>query len=245
MGGNTTFIFKERTIGTRLGALSVKIYGRHMVVNHNKLEQLILSKGEEIKVEYRLLYNGIPHAAVECRMTYGGQTVSAVGEIAERTLFTEMARNYPLTICYQRAFDRAAIRIMDPKVEEPFKTRFYSSIEISYDTLTKWGSEEEPKVETERITPEQDPSGKEEHDVSPDDVEPKEEKIKNVLELNPDLKEHLNMVFTIVPFKGKKLDDIVDLPLFLSGVRWIQENTPSYPDDRQTEIELLKKIILP
>ena len=99
------------------------------LIKHDVLEDFI-TKLTRISTEYRLVAsNPSPFlAVVECRMTdkETGYSVTKVGETNASNLKGEISKNFPFTLAYQRAYNRAGIAILG--LSEGGK--IYSDVEI-------------------------------------------------------------------------------------------------------------------
>lgn len=93
---------KEPTTGTTL-----------IVIKHDSLRDVIYNKLSIAKngsIEYNYINSSLDHAVVECTIKDGnGRVATEIGEAVPGTLENDIARNYPVLIASQRAFDRAAI----------------------------------------------------------------------------------------------------------------------------------------
>lgn len=90
------------------------------ILTHGTLEKIVLNdapaNGKPIKYHFsepKMFEPG--HFVVFCTMTGDNDSrrVEAIGEASEASLESNIARMYPVLMATQRAFDRAAIRILD------------------------------------------------------------------------------------------------------------------------------------
>lgn len=123
------------------------------LIKHDVLEDFI-TKLTRINAEYKLVAsNPSPFlAVVECRMTdkETGYSVTKVGETNASNLKGEISKNFPFTMAYQRAYNRAGIAILG--LSEGGK--IYSDVEISKKELQK--SEKPRNVLSATATPKAD-----------------------------------------------------------------------------------------
>lgn len=92
------------------------------LVQHNDLD-VFISENPDIKYEMTVVSTDNSHPIVTCRMKAGDNTVMTVGEATEETLWTDAERKYPVTVAWNRAFDRAAIRILDFEMTNVFSNK--------------------------------------------------------------------------------------------------------------------------
>lgn len=111
------------------------------LVRHTDLDTAVFEAG--LGVAYKALVITDTHIAVECRITLeNGQVVTRVGEVTEETKYSETAHQYPTTVAYQRAHDRAAIAALQFMLDsgdtytKPGKP-IYSEVEIKPETIKK------------------------------------------------------------------------------------------------------------
>ena len=107
-------------------------YGKKTpIAAHAELERCILDLNASFRFSPATIFDG--HVAIICEITShdGERTISAVGEACNNTLNSEIAKNYPITMACNRAFDRAAIRLLKLKVDGLGPV--YSDLEISPD----------------------------------------------------------------------------------------------------------------
>ena len=101
------------------------------IVTHNSLENVILNNlPPELGVKWDLIVEDASdtHPVVKCTMLdNNGRRVQAIGEAVANTLVNEIARNFPVTMAGNRAFDRAAIKYL---ALETNGKMLYSSEEI-------------------------------------------------------------------------------------------------------------------
>lgn len=87
------------------------------VIKHDSLRDVIyntLNITNSGKIEYKYINSSVEHAVVECTIDDGkGKVATEIGEAVPATLENDIARNYPVLIASQRAFDRAAILLLD------------------------------------------------------------------------------------------------------------------------------------
>ena len=86
------------------------------MITHESLEDIILNQiPKEVGVRYdkQVVQVGREHAIVLCTISdASGRRVQSIGEAVTETLYSDIARNYPVTIAENRAFDKAAIRYL-------------------------------------------------------------------------------------------------------------------------------------
>ena len=82
------------------------------IVSHDSLRKLFLDELYQIPVscEYIPIFVNGSHNAILCKMCDSrGRITQEIGETMPKTLTNTIARNYPVLLAYQRAFDRALI----------------------------------------------------------------------------------------------------------------------------------------
>lgn len=113
-----------------------------IIIGHKALESAYQEIAEERGLQYE--YKGTPkdwvvgenHFAVPCVLTdVLGYKVEMIGESLPATLDNDIARNYPVTMAQNRAFDRAVIAYLGIE-------KAYSSNEISADAESTVNVEE-------------------------------------------------------------------------------------------------------
>ena len=100
------------------------------IIRHDVLEEYICDK-DRFTVTYKLVYcNPAYRAVVECHMTDRNtqREVIKVGESCDNTLDSPIAKNYMVTMAYQRAYNRAAIVILG--LERDGQGKLYSDLEV-------------------------------------------------------------------------------------------------------------------
>ena len=135
------------------------------LIKHDVLESFI-TKLTRINAEYRLVAsNPSPFlAVVECKMTdkETGYSVTKVGETNASNLKGEISKNFPFTMAYQRAYNRAGIALLG--LSEGGK--IFSDVEVSKKDLQKSGKPKSivsatatpaSKVPTPEAKPESEP----------------------------------------------------------------------------------------
>ncbi len=108
------------------------------LIRHDILENFI-TKNPRITVDYKLLHMNPEQKIiiVQCTMTdiQTNRSVTKIGETNENTLTSEVSRNFPATIAYQRAYNRAGIAILGLNEGG----HIYSDVEVSRKELEKNG----------------------------------------------------------------------------------------------------------
>ena len=123
--------------------------GNFYVVKHTDLERIIT----RLKVNYRYqnIYCDQNHIVIECTMTIPGSTnnIIELGEIVNETMYSKRAKLYPFTYAYRRAFDRAAIKLLDFDEEHVIADSEFNSASIKKSTKSN-NSETQKQNETDK-----------------------------------------------------------------------------------------------
>lgn len=115
---------------------------KFLIINHSNLVQLFNTL-ENTKINQKCLVANFEHAVYECLIEYNGKVFYQIGEVVKKTQFNDIVRDYPVTIAYQRAFDRAVISLLD------FESKVFSNNEINLSGLqTISKAKTENKVES-------------------------------------------------------------------------------------------------
>jgi len=80
------------------------------IIMHDSLREVVHTNG--IKYDMEIVSSDPAHSIAICRMYDEHRFVTECGESLPETLTTDIARQYPTLIAYQRAFDRAAIAFL-------------------------------------------------------------------------------------------------------------------------------------
>lgn len=112
--GNTQQIWSDllqRTLDVPTQVINLD--GREVtIIPHDAIRDIIHNKIPERIVRYDTMpiVTTLTHCVAKCTMTdKDGRRVEELGESTESTLETPIAKGYPATMAFQRAFDRAAI----------------------------------------------------------------------------------------------------------------------------------------
>ena len=219
-----------------------KLYDNgYVMVKHNDLEDLIMGLGAQI--EYHLVHCAVPDVAVECRMTLGNRTITKIGETCTSTTSDKFQKEYVITTAYQRAFDRAAIRILG------LGSNVYSYSEIPMKEIRKWTRNEDEKplseeveLPPERTEPVQALSAKsqdEEVITSKETVE--EEKPQISLE-GYEIQE--DDVILVGRFSGKTLKQAKESGRFESFLHWLKTHHLEFGDDPERQKQYLALVAM-
>lgn len=96
---------------------TLKSEGREIsIIPHDALKDIILNKLPELGVKYDVteVYVSPSHFVMRCTMSDNkGRRVQEIGESTADTLETPIAKGYPATMAFTRAFDRCAIAYLD------------------------------------------------------------------------------------------------------------------------------------
>lgn len=161
-----------------------------LVIRHRSLEKIYweLPDKERPKAEYEVLdlakLPGIPALfAIKCIMTSGDFRIETIGEFTciDWDMSNLIKRSFPLSMCQNRAFDRAFIRYMQfeiPNGSDVFG--LYSSEEIAINGQQEWNPDTAPgfnqeednvtKPNSEEFEPGPEPMGVPREDWGVEDV---------------------------------------------------------------------------
>lgn len=120
----------------RLVSLPAFLKNGMLVLTHAGIKNFVLNammaqslnkKDWPITYSYESVKVSDAQCVVNCTFSYGNYTVTETGETGARTLYTDVAKNYPYLEAQKRAFDRAAISFFQFQVDG---RQVYSDSEI-------------------------------------------------------------------------------------------------------------------
>jgi len=91
-------------------AVPVKKTGNLYIIPHSFLNKAAAEK--PVECNFQVVSSELNHAVVLCCLTADGVRIDTIGETTEGTLWTKADREYPVTVAWNRAFDRAMIRYL-------------------------------------------------------------------------------------------------------------------------------------
>lgn len=107
------------------------------IISHADLEDIVLNQIDDVRFSYSVIETTKPPVFI-CKMDYENRHVEAIGEATYASLTTEIAKQFPATMAANRAFDRAAIRLLG------FEGKVYSDNEIDKTTIKKTTANSNP-----------------------------------------------------------------------------------------------------
>ncbi len=117
-----------------------------IVVKHSSLEDIYYNELQvtlPVTCEMKAIKVSPDHNVFECTISDGGRTTKAIGESSPNTLDSQIAKDYPATIAYQRAFDRSLIRYLG------LPGRVLSDLEITKEEIASLKSNDTSVTEKE------------------------------------------------------------------------------------------------
>lgn len=111
------------------------------VTTHNKLSNIINQIGMSYTTDFVVNIPERPDFVCICTMTdpRNNRTVTAVGEVSSRNMYNDFDRLHPAYTAFIRAFDRAAIQILE------IKESLYSYSEISKEMIFRKANSDKTK----------------------------------------------------------------------------------------------------
>ena len=99
---------------------------QNLIIKHSSLYSYL---NEKVDVHYDIIESSVEHGVVLCTMTHkiAGKEIVEIGETT-RELLPDKFKCYPVTIAFEIAFDRAAIKMLHLPVNT------YSSLEFLWNT---------------------------------------------------------------------------------------------------------------
>ena len=103
--------------------------GKFFLVKHSDLEKA----AAKLKADYGMEIISMQknHAVVICTVEYKETQYSTIGEATEATLWDDTDKEYPVTMAWNRAFDRAIIKLLN------FNEVVFSNKEIKKERFVK------------------------------------------------------------------------------------------------------------
>ena len=219
-----------------------EIVGKKYVLPHSSLEKF--ATDNNIKTEMSVISPEKNHPLVMCEVQYDKINIKTVGEATENTLWTDTAKDYPVTIAWARAMDRAIIKLLD------FDEMVCSDKEINTrkkkkKTIENWIPSEEPAVPEEYFVDNiHEIFNTQKEDVVEDvpatsEEKPIVKKAETKEETTPDISPDTVILFG--KYKGRKFQEITDEE-FSKYTAFLRKENVSFADKKKSEqLEYLLK----
>lgn len=194
------------------------------IIRHATLERVLMDYSERFTVQTKPIAVRPEMVVVECTITDNetGKRAFKVGESSPRTLTSEISRNYPAILAYQRAMDRAAILILGLESHKVYSNMELPDAKLKTDTSHRNTTTEEQQTQppvNKKTAPTQTAKPK---------AEPAKEKASNAV-VDDDT------VILIGSCKGKKLGEVKGTEPFERFLNWVAHTVTGYPDAARNE----------
>ena len=90
--------------------IPVKTNGKINIIKHATLDAI--ANELQINTKFDIISSDINHAVVLCVAEYNKMKVTTIGESVKETLFSDEEKRYPVTIAWNRAYDRCVIKLL-------------------------------------------------------------------------------------------------------------------------------------
>ena len=179
-----------------------------MLIRHSFLEEFAAEHNVEFTMH--VVAAELDHAVVTCKLP----GIYTIGEATEKTMWGKLDHEYPVTVAWNRAFDRAMIRLLDLNVPA------FSNKEINLNNLKKQAETTMTKpVETKAETKAPAASNRT-NEITEDDV------------------------ILFGTWEGQRFRDVMQKKEFLDFCRWAKNNNPDLPDvECRRQLEYMKRIV--
>lgn len=206
--------------------IDAKKYGRRFLVQHSTLEKV--AQAHQVCFDMAVVASDEKHAAVVCRHETG---IMTIGEATEGSMWTDIDRQYPITIAWNRAFDRAMIRLLS------FREEVYSNKEVKEKDLASMEKEKTSKASPVAAGMTQETSvpapAKEEPITELKEPAVEVAKTPVTAEKKPVVGPQTRILFG--RWKGRKFSELETNPDFLKFIDDIKTQKVSFADEKKQE----------
>jgi hypothetical protein len=208
------------------------------ITTHNKLLAVVNSLGASYTVDF---VTEIPEKLIyvcTCKMTdpRSLRTVTAVGEVAPGSLYNDFDRLHPAYTASVRAFDRAAIQMLE------IKENLYSYSEISKEMFFGNGKKENPERQTNAGMAKQ--QKREETGQEPKNTPAANEPAGNRPD-RPCMPKELGDTILTGSLQGKKYEEVKNTPAMTQFINFLKERpNMTYGDElKDAQAKFFRKLV--
>jgi len=200
--------------------------GKMLIIKHRVLEDI--SRNLKITVDMKVINSGKDHAVVICKITSDGVDYVSIGEAVPETLWSEGDKMYPVTVAWNRAFDRSMIKLLD------IDGNVYSSCEVKKTKEKTSDQQPETQKMPEAVVQEETVEKKEDAPLPEVVRAPKGPETKYVKPSKNNRTDDIrDEVMLFGKFKGQRIRDVENLKSFYEYARWVKQERVAFNDEKK------------